>query len=590
VSSILHSTPLVLATAVADANGNVTLRAPVPASYAGQSHKIVLAGTYLASTTTANGDGSVSAETALPQSLLDRLEANSQLVITAVDQNDPTNFAKSYITIGAPSVTTTTVAGSANDVLQAPPLVPTDNPGATMKQVTNLVAVAATVAATASVAASVAGSVGSIRVPSGGAPSAPRPTGGSSSSSGSSNSSSSSDSSGPLTTQQIGAAIEDVALEDLKRGDASKLWRAPGHQFIDKLSALGPVKIANVSPMLAAAISDGSYLRAMFGSVSAVLPILGVIFAIFNVIQTHGYPVPGNYTTFAVLMFLGALDGWSGLASTLTIFIGAIVTGHIFSLSMAVAFSLLAALLFGTAIIVKGVRPLLHESFESFHDKWKRAGDFVVGPLFGGFLATQLVGASASAAGLDLPITKHALFIGVVVGIAFFIRYGISTVAVLHFPTRLTSVTAHSVPDQARWAAISSQIMRQVFTALLLHAFLGWSWVLLVLIGIQIVQGFVAPKVSGQLPKALYRLVPRGVVNILVMATLGTLGGRLMSHLTTDGFWQVAGLLIFLGVIGLIYAMVSVLEGEGYPPTWPTRIAGIAVVVITALQLTGRLI
>ena len=601
VSTLLHSTPIVITTSTADANGVVTIQAPIPASYAGQSHKIVINGTYLASMTKASGDGTVSASTAVPADLLARLEPTSQLVVTAVDGTDPSIFAKSYIDIaaGAP-VTTTTLAGSANAVLQAPPLVPTDHPAETMKQVTNLVAVAATVAATASVAASVAGSVGSIRVPTGGAPAGGiRPTGGpsasaspssSSSSSSSAGSSGPSESSGPMSTQQIGAAFDEIELHDEKLGDRSRLWRTPGRHIVDRVSAQTPIKVATVSPMLASAMSDGSYLRAMFGSLSAVLPVIGVLFGIFNVIESHGYPVPGNYVTFAVLMVLGALDGWSGLAATATILIGAIATGHIFSLSMAVSFSLTAALLFGTAIIVKGVRPLIRDSFASFQDRWKRAGDMVVGPLFGGFLATQLIGASASAAGLDLPITKHALFIGVAVGLALFARYAISTVAIIHFPRRLSAVSPAHVPNQVTWASVSSQILRQVFTALLLHAFLGWSWVLLVLIGLQMAQGFVAPKISGQLPKVLYRLVPRGVANILVMATIGTVGGRLMGQITTDGFWQVAGLLLLLGVVGLLYAMVSALEGEDFPVTWTTRVAGVVVVVITALQLTGRLI
>ncbi|NBV26642.1 MAG: hypothetical protein EBR99_04950, partial [Actinobacteria bacterium] len=148
VSTLLHSKPIVITTSVADANGVVTMSAPIPASYAGQSHKIVINGTYLASSTRASGEGRVSASTAVPANLLARLEPTSQLVVTAVDQTNPTIFAKSYIDIAAnAAVTTTTVAGSANDVLQAPPLVPTDHPAETMKQVTNLVAVAATVAA-----------------------------------------------------------------------------------------------------------------------------------------------------------------------------------------------------------------------------------------------------------------------------------------------------------------------------------------------------------------------------------------------------------------------------------------------------------
>ena len=583
VSTLLHSSPIVMATATANSNGVVTITSAIPAAFAGQSHKIVIAGTYLASTTNANADGSVSAQTAIPNDLLSRLEPSSQITITAIDQNNPSNFAKSYINLADASIvtgtTTTTVAGSANDVLNAPPLNPTDQPQQTMKQVTSLVAVAATVAATASVAASAAASVGSIRVPSGGAPSAPRSSGGGGGGS-----------SGPLSTQQIGVVVDEATLEGEALGDKSKLWRAPGRGIVDRLSVNGPKTVGPVSPMLAAALADGSYLRAIFGSLSSLLPIFSVIFAIFNVIQSHGYPVPGNYETFTVMMVLGALDGWAGLASTATVLVGAIATGHIFKLHMVVSFSLMAALLFGTAIIVKGVRPLVRDSLSSFQDRWKRAGDLVVGPLFGGFLATQLVGATASAAGLQLPITNHALFVGAAVGIALFARYLISTFATIHFPKRLSDVTVDHLPEQKKWAKLSSQIFRQIFTALLLQAFLGWSWVLGVLVMLQVLQAVFAPRVNGQLPKPVYRVVPRGVVNMFVMATIGTLGGRIVGHFTHDGFWQVAGLLLILGVVNLIYAIVSSFDGEGYPVTWSTRLAGLGAVIITGLQLTGRLI
>ena len=577
VSSTLHSSPLILATAIADANGNVTIVVPIPAAFAGQSHKLLIAGTYLASTTVANPDGSVSASTAIPADLLSRLEPGSQIVVTAIDQANPSVFAKSYIPLAnITNVTTTTVAGSANDVLNAPPLVPTEHPAQTMKQLTNLVAVAATVAATASVAASVAGSVGSIRVPTGGAP---RPAGGSSSSS-----------SGPLSTQQIGTAVDEATLEVEKRGDQSRLWRTPGHSVTDTISIAGPHKVAPISPMLAAVISDGSYLRAMFGALSGLTPILGLIFGIFNVVQTHGYPVPGQFVTFSVLMVLGALDGWAGLTSSLAVLVGAATTGHLYSLNMLVSFSLMAALLFGTPVIVKGVRPLIRQELSGVQGRWKRAGDIVVGPLFGGFLVTQLVGAAASASGLDLPITKHALDIGIAVGVALFVRYVLSTFAVVTFPKRLSHVTVDHLDDQHHWAKHASQIIRQVFTALLLQAFLGWSWVLALLVTMQVLQAVVAPKITKQWPNWAYRLVPRGVVNMFFMAVVGTLGGRIMSHYVTSGFWQVAGLLIALTAVNMVYAILASFEGEGIPVTWLTRIAGVGAVVITGLQLTGRLI
>ena len=165
-----------------------------------------------------------------------------------------------------------------------------------------------------------------------------------------------------------------------------------------------------------------------------------------------------------------------------------------------------------------------------------------------------------------------------------------STVAILHFPQRLETVTAIDLDDQLVWAHRASHVLRQVFTALLLHAFLGWTWVLALLVILQMAQGSVGGWVSGSLPTSIYRIIPRGVANIGVMAAIGTLGGRWMASLSTDGFWQVAGLLILMAVVNVTYAVISAFDGEGYPVTWATRAGGVLIVVATALQLTGRLV
>ena len=575
VSSMIHSTPMVLATSTADSNGTATLTVPIPGAFAGQSHKLVLAGTYLSSSTTANADGTVTAATAIPTELFSRLEPNSQLVVTAVDATNPTNYAKSFIDIGS-SVTTTTVAGSANDVLQAPPLVPTDHPQETMKQVTNLVAVAATVAATASVAASVAGAV---RVPTGG-PATPRtPSGGGSSGS-----------SGPLSTQQIGVATDEVAHIDEGIGDNLGLWKTPGYERVDRLSAVGPKKIAKVSPMVASSVEDGSYLRAILGSTSLIFPVIAAVASVFNAIETHGYPAPGHVLPFAVMIICGALDGWAGLAATLVTFLAGIATGHMFSLPMLVSLALMGAMLFGIGIIVKQIRPLVRPKIVTFQDRWERAGDLIIAPLFGGFLTSQLVGASASAAGLQLPVVDHASQIGFGVGVALFIRYVLATVATHHFPRRLATVTVSALPEQSKWAHRTSHVMRQVFTALLLQAFLGWSWVLAILVLLQILQNNVGNFIKAPTSTTLYRIIPRGIANMFMMAAIGTVGARVIGHFATSGFWQVAGLLLLMTSVNVIYAAVSTIDGEDYPVTWATRLAGVAIVVITGLQLTGRLI
>ena len=75
-----------------------------------------------------------------------------------------------------------------------------------------------------------------------------------------------------------------------------------------------------------------------------------------------------------------------------------------------------------------------------------------------------------------------------------------------------------------------------------------------------------------------------------MMAAIGTLGARVIGHFVTSGFWQVAGLLILMTSVNVVYAGISTIDGEDYPVTWATRFAGIIIVIITGLQLTGHLI
>jgi hypothetical protein len=202
-----------------------------------------------------------------------------------------------------------------------------------------------------------------------------------------------------------------------------------------------------------------------------------------------------------------------------------------------------------------------------------------------------LVGASSSAANLQLPIDAQAGKVGVFVGVAFFIRYLLETVASVAYPVRLHTVAATDIPDQHRHATRLATLVSFAFTGLLLEAFMGWTPVLFLIVGLQVLGKFIPPKIApSHFPKWVYRMVPRGLASMLVLGAVGNLVSNYFQAHVKSSFWQVAGLLIAMTAISGFYAFLSEPEGEDFHISWFTRAAGIVIAVLTAFQLTGHLI
>jgi hypothetical protein len=77
---------------------------------------------------------------------------------------------------------------------------------------------------------------------------------------------------------------------------------------------------------------------------------------------------------------------------------------------------------------------------------------------------------------------------------------------------------------------------------------------------------------------------------MLWMSVVGTLVGAWASKNVGQAFWQVAVDLVVMSVIQIIMDFLSNAHGTPIPNNWPVRMAGIAVFMVTALQLTGHLV
>jgi hypothetical protein len=576
VSAVLHSSPVVLAQAVANGQGVVTIVVPFAASMAGQSHQLFLAGTYLVTQTTARADGSAPASVTVSKDLLSRLVVNAPLVMIFKDVINPSIQSSNVVTL--PTYASYAKYTALNTPLHLPRFKPIAHPNATMKNVTGaaaaLSAVAAGVAAAraassvsgANAAASAASHTSTIS--SRGASAAHR-----------------------ASTETIEAIHHTHDRNREHIGDHSITWRAPGHELIDEMSLVAPVAVAKYSPLAAVAIADAGYWRAMFGSLSMVLPALGLVLGTLATVQTHGYPLPPTLGLFLAITVLGFLDATAGIAAASVTLVGGIVTGRAFSLNMVISGLLLATLWFGMPIMVKKLRPFIRPHPRDFQGWWIRVADMFVGPAFAGFLAAKLVDSFSLVSNLKVGLVEHGNTVGVVVALVALARYLLATGAVFFYPRRLTEVTPPRLPNQEHGALVASVFIRMGFVALLLAALLGKTWFvppLVALVGF----GMYArgADIRVELPSWAYRFIPRNIAKILLFEVVGTVVTAVLSQHVASPYWQIAGLLFVIFVMGLVLDLLSAAHGRDWPVNWTTRLAGVALCLVTLLQLSDLLI
>ncbi len=569
VSSVLHSSPTVLSQSVADANGVVTMIIPVSQSLAGQSHQMFLAGTYLVTTTTAGPDGTAPADVTVSKTLLSRLVPGASMVMVFKDAANPSITFASGVTL--PTKEAYAAYVKATTPLNLKRYKPVNHADSTMKAVTGsaaaLSAVAAGVAAArAAGAASAASHASSISAR--GAAAAHR---------------------GSTETVEAVHHTHDRNREHV--GDRTIMWKFPGRKFVDDLSLLVPVTLSRYSPLAAVSVADAAYWRAMFGSLSLVLPVLGMVLGTESAMQTSGYPLPPHLPLFLAITILGIYDATAGFAASVVSLLSAVVTGHAFSLNMIISGLLLATLWFGLPVMVKKVRPFVRPHPRTFQDWWVRIADFFVGPAFAGFLAAKLTDSFSLVSNLQVGLVDHANEVGYIVAFAMFLRYLLATFAVFFFPRRLAEVTPTELPEQSHGYLVLSILVRMGFATLILVALVGTRWFVGPLVALAGLGMYVrSSDVHLTAPDWLYRIVPRNVGKILVFEVVGTVVTGLASTHIPSPYWQIAALLCTIFVLGLLIDLLSSVRGRDWPVNWWTRLAGVGLFLVTVAQLSDNLI
>ena len=305
-------------------------------------------------------------------------------------------------------------------------------------------------------------------------------------------------------------------------GDLLMVWSLPLVVALDNPPKRIARGFSRVLPLGSKIFSDGSYLRAMFGSFSIVLTIISLVAGVIGVTQANGMLVIPSTLVVATIVLIGTFDVLSGFLGAAVLSIGLALAAGIHSPADVRFLFGVIALGVVPRVISGAFRALRREVGKGLSYHWERLLDYVVAPMLAAWAAFQIVGLLPIFAGVALPVEELEKVLPSVVALGMILRVTLEELAGRYFPDRIAYVQVENLPKAPIGQVLISTILRAATFAFIAAALIGVSWHLFV--GAFI---FVLPNIlalfQNKFPNSrkLYHLMPQGLVNLCVSLWLG---------------------------------------------------------------------
>jgi hypothetical protein len=323
------------------------------------------------------------------------------------------------------------------------------------------------------------------------------------------------------------ASVSAGGLALIKRkdgwGDRSKTWRIKRTDSVDLGWKRFAESISSFSPLAARTFGDGSYLRAMVGSLSTLLYPVALGLGIYALIDSNRQALPPATWVVIAIALLGTIDAAAGLLASATFVIGVAVSGNIFSREEVLTVAGLSIIFFAPALLASAIRPI-RRLISGADDRWERITDYALVGLLSFWSLEKIVGALNGLSGLKLPISADARQIALIVAIAITLRVIMEDLATYAYPVRLEKVSPDYKDPSTFQQVISLEFKTFLFVTLAIP-FVGFN--------IQLALGtffFLLPSILGltvgdKYPKlpVIGRILPKGALKIVAMVFIGSI-------------------------------------------------------------------
>ena len=353
-------------------------------------------------------------------------------------------------------------------------------------------------------------------------------------------------------------------------GDRSWFYRAPGLALIDRLSYASTAAAASKSPLLSRCIGDAAPLRAMFGSLSAILPIGGLVLGVIAGVSVDGVAQPAAVSIMVALILIGIFDAFAGIVAALAFTLVVAFSGGIIDASSVRTLAGIGLLIVGPGVIGGSFRDIRRPSVSGSGEMWERITDLVVVPLLGAWVTYNIVGALPGLGGSAFPIADSAsLFAYVVLG-GLVAKILVEDAAARWFPERMDSLTPDE-PDEAPTSQrIISAFLRMGVFAFISAAFVGNVWQLWVASLLFLIPAL-SELIGDRFPNSarLWQAIPEGVPLVTFMLIVSVLISAALVGVLGESPEYAQTMFVILAVPGFILALLGVFGRE--PAAGDTR-------------------
>ncbi len=386
----------------------------------------------------------------------------------------------------------------------------------------------------------------------------------------------------------LGAGLGAVAV-----GDRSRTWAWPGTRAIDKLGVAVPARLAPRSPLLARLIADSTYLRAILGSASVLTMAAGLAFGVLALRDTGGEAIPPVAALTIAIAVLGVLDAAAGLSAVLVFMIGTLALGGIDSSAHVRLLLGLSALWCIVPVLAGAVRPLRRHRARRLDEWCDRVADFVIASLIGAWAVQKIVLSLPGLAGVELPTTDDANTAAYCVLAALTVRLGLETIAAHLYPQRLDNI-APDLREPGALQRLGACGLRAALFVFFAYVVVDISWQLWV--GATL---FVVPQVLAVFEErfpnsaALHNLLPKGLVELVLMLFVGTaVGALLISAMDENAKSFLATCFVLLALPGFALSLAQLFGREGDEPQigWGKRVGGLLLLAVGIMLVLGMLL
>jgi hypothetical protein len=375
-------------------------------------------------------------------------------------------------------------------------------------------------------------------------------------------------------------------------GDRSRTWQLPFTSSVDRSFVGAAARVQPVSPLAARLMSDGSTIRAVFGSGWLLAPILGVVLALAALGDTGGQAVAPSFGLMAALLILGTADASGGFAAVATFWVGVVASGGVTSTDNMRSLLGITTLWFAVPLIASSTRAFRRSLATSREDLWAGFAEIVVGSMLAAWTVQSVVKSLPGLSGLDQPISGHADRLALIALGALITRYLFERLVVVVYPERLVTATFEPQGKPGPIQKSTSLVIKTAMFAFVVLPYIGGGWALWLVAAMSFVPSFAGIwKKSFPNSSVLYRLLPRGIPNTLMMMSIGTVVASLVSERFEDPATLLVASFVILSIPGFLLGAAGLFGRDGVDPqsSWQLRLAGLWVSVVAIAKVFGHL-